>query len=319
MRNTRTKHPVFPSTGGAFRVIFEGKSQMPFRGTGRITYFCHALDADVDAPFMRSHEFLGLHFNLLNDFRYSIQGVSGMMKENQYNLVHIPKGLHEFAVPKGMYASMSIELTPEYLRVFADHFPILNDFLNNLQSSVPTAISKKHLSITQDIFPTINNILNNEFTGAQLNVYLDSKLMDIILFSLINITHADKLFDHPYTKSELEKIRQAREHILHGLQYNQSIGLLADKVGMTKRKLAAGFKLLYDKTIYDFLIDERLQKAMFLIRDTTTPLKKIALSIGYKTSANFSAAFKKRFGLAPSQVRKMNKGQAGDAKKNKKE
>ena len=59
------------------------------------------LDTDVNFPFMRSREFLGLHFNLQNDLHYSLHNHAGSVSKNQYNLVHVPEALYEFSIATG--------------------------------------------------------------------------------------------------------------------------------------------------------------------------------------------------------------------------
>lgn len=308
------KYPVLPSSGGALAVLFEGQTEIPFSGNGRISYYCHTLDSDVTFPFMRSREFLGLHFNLQNDFNYAIHSDAahdstspddaGTILKNQYNLVHVPEGLYNFSIQKGAYASLSIEFTPEYLKVFAERFPVLQDFLNKTIEGTPVLLSKTHLTAPPEILRIIHDILNNEFTGAGREIYLNSKVFDILLSSLLHITDVNNPFDNPFTKTDIVKIRQARDIILEELHKYQSLSLLAHRTGMARRRLADGFKMLYGTTIYNFLIEERLKKAMALIRDTTIPLSKISSSVGYKRFTNFSGAFKKKYGYPPREFRK---------------
>jgi AraC-like DNA-binding protein len=186
-----------------------------------------------------------------------------------------------------------------------------------VKRKAPASIAKTHLTAPPEILRIVHDILNNTFTGVSRQIYLDSKVFDILLSCLLHATDVNNPFDNPLTKADIRKIRQARDLILNGLQYNQSVSLLADKISMSQRKLTNGFKMIYGKTIYNFLIDERLKKAMALIRDTNTPLHKIAVVVGYKRPTNFSDAFKKKFGYAPSELRKTtDERQPGNEKKN---
>ena len=74
-------------------------------------------------------------------------------------------------------------------------------------------------------------------------------------------------------------------------------------VDLEELKLEQGFLMLYGLTIYTFQQEERMKYAKSLLRTTAQPLGDIALAIGFKNLANFSKAFKNKFGYTPSAYR----------------
>jgi AraC-like DNA-binding protein len=89
-------------------------------------------------------------------------------------------------------------------------------------------------------------------------------------------------------------------------QYRQKLTLqeVAEQVYLSP----AYFSQLFHKTMgvpfSEYLTDYRLQIAARYLRAGKLPLKEIALLAGFPTFPYFSAAFKKRFGVAPSVYRK---------------
>ena len=89
-------------------------------------------------------------------------------------------------------------------------------------------------------------------------------------------------------------------------QYRQKLTLqeVAEQVYLSP----AYFSQLFHKTMgvpfSEYLTDYRLQIAARYLRAGQLPLKEIALLAGFPTFPYFSAAFKKRFGVAPSVYRK---------------
>ncbi|MGD1902412.1 MAG: helix-turn-helix transcriptional regulator [Geitlerinemataceae cyanobacterium] len=53
------------------------------------------------------------------------------------------------------------------------------------------------------------------------------------------------------------------------------------------------------------LQNTRLEQGLSLLQSTDTPVADIAFTCGFKTSSHFSDSFKKRFGLNPSEIRKV--------------
>jgi AraC-like DNA-binding protein len=72
---------------------------------------------------------------------------------------------------------------------------------------------------------------------------------------------------------------------------------------MSSTKLKNHFKEVYGMKLYEFYNYNRLLKAKRWIESGETNVKEAALRIGFSNLSNFSKAFKKEFGLLPSQVK----------------
>ena len=83
-----------------------------------------------------------------------------------------------------------------------------------------------------------------------------------------------------------------------------SLKELALQMGTNEYKLKYGFKQLYGTTIFRFLIQERLRKAKTLIQYSKLTLKQIAKMTGFKSITHFSRAFKEKYGVSPSELRR---------------
>ncbi len=96
-----------------------------------------------------------------------------------------------------------------------------------------------------------------------------------------------------------ELIYAAKEFIDSHLSTHYSILQIAREIGINEQDLKKGFKELFGKGMFEYLLSERLTIARVKIEDTTKPVKEIAYAAGYKSAGNFSTAFKKKFGKNP--------------------
>ncbi len=79
---------------------------------------------------------------------------------------------------------------------------------------------------------------------------------------------------------------------------------LARLFGTNENKLKALSRNYLHTSIYQFYNNARLEKAHVMIADTPLPLQEVATLLGFEYYGNFSNAFKKRFGYAPSGVKR---------------
>lgn len=81
----------------------------------------------------------------------------------------------------------------------------------------------------------------------------------------------------------------------------ENTGKIAAKYNVTRKTLTNAFKNLFGMTIYQMILDLRMQKAMYLLKEKNMEVNKVALMVGYKDVSTFSRVFKHSFGNPPSQ------------------
>lgn len=79
---------------------------------------------------------------------------------------------------------------------------------------------------------------------------------------------------------------------------------LGRRFGLNRNKLCSGFTRLYGQSIFDFCQQLRMEKARRMLADCSMSVLEVAVSAGYNSTSAFSAAFHRRFGHAPSEMRR---------------
>jgi AraC family transcriptional activator of pyochelin receptor len=273
--------------------------------TGAMYHCSCFFEAGTTLHGMPSSAFLGLYFNLGKEMKYEITGGSPhVIGPNQYNMVYIPGGCCDLSFKKGNYAAFAIALTGTYLRLIAESFPALKPFLLQADLKTPVFLHEQHLPIMPDILEKIKAVIDNEFIGISGDMFLKARFTDILILAL---EHHERHVFAGLDESDLEKIREAYSRIIHSLRAPHAINQIADELKIDPRKLEQGFKILYNTSVYSFLIDQRMKKAVAMLRDTTLPIGDIAVSVGYSELRTFSNTFKKKFGYTPRVLRKKEK------------
>lgn len=111
------------------------------------------------------------------------------------------------------------------------------------------------------------------------------------------------------SKKELNSVRKISTKILKDVSINYNVDELAEESGLTQAKLQEGFKLLYTRTVTEYIRHVRLEKARDLINTTDLNISQIVYTIGFSSRSYFSKIFKKKYQISPSEFLK-NKNQA---------
>jgi len=77
---------------------------------------------------------------------------------------------------------------------------------------------------------------------------------------------------------------------------------LAKMVNISETKLKNNFKTVYGLPIYQYFQKARMRAARDVLETNKYSIKQVALELGYTNLSNFSTAFRKEFGILPSQL-----------------
>lgn len=204
-------------------------------------------------------------------------------------------------------------------------FTIMNSTLTKLRTSnnsnrIFIAISQKRLKewklspsffsdleqrecfLDVNLFSDLNALLNNGFEGESKALFVNGKLLQV-LARVITIGTQPRKRKHIRSEYDLERILFARDYLFQNIASPPGIPQLARIAGINELKLKMGFKEIFDNTVYGYLSDIRLEKAKQEVGGTRS-LTEIAFELGYSSNQHFSMAFRKKFGMAPSSLRK---------------
>lgn len=138
-------------------------------------------------------------------------------------------------------------------------------------------------------------ILHNTYVQAKADYYILSRLY-AILDSLPRV--------EPKTDASNRYVERAKNYIASLYCNNISIERLAASCGLDRRYLCRLFKEKTGRTLQQYLIDMRLERANVLLQESGLSVSDISRSVGYQDVYNFSKMFKKKYGKSPMQLRR---------------
>ncbi|MGN6498029.1 MAG: helix-turn-helix transcriptional regulator [Tsuneonella sp.] len=106
------------------------------------------------------------------------------------------------------------------------------------------------------------------------------------------------------SEHDVARIAAARRAIDQRWHEKLTIADLARVAGINRDKLVRGFRDLYGTTIAEVLSEHRLGEARRMLLASDLPVATVAYRCSYLNNASFTRAFARRFGVAPSALRR---------------
>lgn len=105
-----------------------------------------------------------------------------------------------------------------------------------------------------------------------------------------------------------ESVIKAVEQLMNENMFGDlSIDDISRKVGFPRHKLSLIFKSRFGTTVFAWWREKNMQKAKNLLINSDVTVQNISDELGFNSAANFSTAFKDRFGMSPTSCRQSSK------------
>jgi AraC family transcriptional regulator len=98
-------------------------------------------------------------------------------------------------------------------------------------------------------------------------------------------------------------VRKALDHVHHTSEPLLTLKNIASAMRVRAGYLTHAFKQRTGQPLYRYIMTLKLSRALHRIATADEDLTQIALDLGFSSHSHFSALFKARYGLSPSQVR----------------
>ncbi|WP_436488501.1 helix-turn-helix transcriptional regulator [Chitinophaga sp. ARDCPP14] len=159
---------------------------------------------------------------------------------------------------------------------------------------------------TAQMLPAMHSVINDmqhsPYSGALKATYLETKATELFLMQVLQL---DQPSPAPagLTPGDTERLHSIKYYIDQHYEQPLSILELARTAGINQMKLKNGFKALFNTTVFGYISGLKMQEARRLLLEEKMYVNEVADRMGYKYPQHFTAAFRKKFGLLPKDLK----------------
>lgn len=165
-------------------------------------------------------------------------------------------------------------------------FPNMKHFLDKLENGI-----------------VLRNAGNMYALAKEINDCFNTKACDLHLNLLITKLLIDSLNNYEFNSSSTFYSEQIREYIRYHYFTIQNLDEIADKLSLNKIYMERIFKQETGTSIWNYLNNFRLEKAVYYLTKTKVPIGEIDELVGIHSRQNFYILFKKKYQISPKEFR----------------
>jgi AraC-like DNA-binding protein len=243
------------------------------------------------------------YFMMKNEVRKEIASIGKLhLRQDQYTCFFTEPTACKARFEKNKeFRSLDIFYSPQLLEELLPFFPELKNVLTTPPGLILPGKTWWALPTMKEI---TNQVLDCPFDDATTQFYFDLKVREL-LYQILQNAFKRKPTELSYTPWEVAKIHDARTILESYIPKKPpTIKSLAKQVALNEFKLKAGFRQYFNVSIFEWLMEQKMQYAKHLLLNTNKPVKDICVLVGYPRTTNFITAFRRRFGMTPGSLRR---------------
>lgn len=196
-----------------------------------------------------------------------------------------------------------IYLSKDFFVELAGKYPeLFEKMFNKVEKKQSFAEFENGRFINHQMKEALTQIKNAGIAGNIAPLLVESKVLELFSIMLNEEPHDNEIKVNSTLRDKMHEAKYIIEK-----QYHNPPGVceIAQQLGICGTTMKEGFKKVFNTTLYAYLFDYRMKKAEQLLRaNTELSILDVAVKIGYEHQANFSAAFKRKYGVSPKAFQK---------------
>jgi AraC family transcriptional regulator, transcriptional activator of the genes for pyochelin and ferripyochelin receptors len=273
----------------------------------RMSYSEAVFREEAELRWSGDTEMITMHFNLQG--RVTIDhledGKAFELSGNQHNMFYGSSAEGKMKVEELQSKTFIIQLsTASFFRIADDGNDSIKRFADHVAGRRTAAFSEHNLDIDLPMLQCIRAVVQCPYGESLKRMFLLSKSIEMMVLQAESFDKANankkKTLKTEYDK---DRILFARDYLMSNMDKPPTLTELSRIAGLNEYKLKRGFKETFDKTVFQYLAETRLDIGRSQLLEGKKPVTEIAFELGYSSLQHFSAAFAKKFGMPPSKVK----------------
>ena len=250
------------------------------------------------------------------NMNFTLQGIGESSFDELHNKIENPPLKHNLLFlsnPAGTHILNPVKQTENihlafdqeyFIKIIGEDDFSFEEMHRNIEKKRTRLLSANHGVIDLKIKQVLADICNCIMKGSVKKLYLEAKVLELLALQLESLNKSVVTGGEPADKELFHHIHTyLTEHFLDEISLNS----ICRQFGINEFKLKRGFQHHFNTSVIRFLTGLRMQKARELLEFSDSSLLQVSELLNYSHPNHFSTAFKKYFGVAPSEVRRLKK------------
>lgn len=222
-----------------------------------------------------------------------------------HNIYYATKGSRKIDPRSENLKLMIIQYSPPHFLEYLTETPRFSDFRTSIKRDQPGFLYPGFEGLNANMKQLIHELECCSSDCPFKCIHIKIKVLELLLNQFEN-SPIRETSPSELSECENQKICKAKAIVEANFTAPPGLSELARQVGSNEFYLKKGFKTITGNTVYGYIQDLKMKKAVELLKENDTTIQQVAEAVGYKYAQHFSTAFKKNYGMSPGKYKKLH-------------
>jgi AraC-like DNA-binding protein len=229
------------------------------------------------------------------------------MRSGNQNFLYQPSNVSDHYIPQNQNLKLFHICVDRqyYSTLLSDSEKWSSELKGKLLDKKPVTGSMDNMQLSTQMLNILNDIRKCPLNGNLRSIVMEAKIIEFIALQLNQLVKDDHGKSNQKMKAaDRDALFEMKEFLNKSFTKEHSLRSLSKTFGLNEFKLKRGFKELFGTTVFDYLHDLKMEYAHQKLSAEDVFINEVSGLVGYKNPNHFSTAFKKKFGINPTQLRR---------------
>jgi AraC-like DNA-binding protein len=169
-----------------------------------------------------------------------------------------------------------------------------------------TASKQPHHLVSQEttprLFRLLEEILHADVKQPSRSLWYRAKSLEFVALMTDELVETERAGEAALSAHDIDRLERARRRLIERLDASPTLAELAREAGFSETKLKVAFRALFGTSVFAYLRRARMEEARRLLSKRGCAVTEAAQRVGYANPSKFAVAFRREFGMSPSEV-----------------
>jgi AraC-like DNA-binding protein len=156
--------------------------------------------------------------------------------------------------------------------------------------------------MTPGLFRLLDEILGADVEGPSRLLWHEAKSLELVALMSSELVETADVRRSQLSAHDIDRLERARARLGEHLEAPPTLTELARAAGLSETRLKGGFRALFGTPVFAYLRQIRLEAARRLLLERHLNVTEVSMRVGYANPSKFAAAFRRQFGMSPSDL-----------------
>jgi len=162
----------------------------------------------------------------------------------------------------------------------------------------------RQLPLGAGMMRCLEDIQTCTLEGRSRRLFIQATMVNILCQAFDTMAQEDGFGSVEASVLTTRGVFRAQRLLAENFVTPPSLDDLAHEVGLSRTCLCVGFRQIFGQSVFDYIVELRMQQALTLMKERNTSITQIAYAVGYGHLSSFTVAVQRRFGTTPSELRR---------------